>query len=81
LTSSILREHKEQCYARRELRNESLKVLITCVDMGLVKTLPAIAILTEHNALPDSEKVQRIRTLLMSSIRSIPTSLARKPWR
>jgi len=79
LTSSILREHKEQCYARRELRNESLKVLITCVDMGLVKTLPAIAILTEHNALPDSEKVQRIR--MMSSIRSIPTSLARKPWR
>jgi hypothetical protein len=57
--NSALREHKEQCYARRELRNKSLKALITCVDMGLVKTLAAIAILTEDNALPDSEKVQR----------------------
>ena len=62
--NGALREHKEQCYARRELRNESLKALIACVDMGLVKTLAAIAILTEDNALPDSEKVQRIRTLL-----------------
>jgi hypothetical protein len=31
---------------------------------GLVKTLATIAILTEDNALPDSEKMQRIRTLL-----------------
>ena len=62
--NGALREHKEQCYARRELRNESLKALIACVDMGLVKTLAAIAILTEDKALPDSEKVQRIRTLL-----------------
>lgn len=59
-----LREHKEQCYVRRELRNKSLKALIGCVDMGLVKTLAAIAILTEDNALPDGEKVQRIRALL-----------------
>ena len=62
--NGALREHKEQCYARRELRNASLKALVACLDLGLVETLARIAILTEDNALPDSEKVQRIRALL-----------------
>ena len=62
--NGALREHKEQCYARRELRNASLKALVVCLDMGLVETLATIAILTEDDALPDSEKVQRIRALL-----------------
>jgi Domain of unknown function (DUF4158) len=59
--NGALREHKEQCYARRELRNASLKALVACLDLGLVETLARIAILTEDNALPDSEKLQRIR--------------------
>jgi hypothetical protein len=42
----------------------SLKTLVACLDLGLVETLARIAILTEDNALPDSEKVQRIRALL-----------------
>ena len=62
--NGALREHKEQWYARRELRNASLKALVACLDLGLVETLARIAILTEDNALPDSEKVQRIRALL-----------------
>ena len=62
--NGALREHKEQCYARRELRNASLKELVACLDMRLVETLERIAILTEDDALPDSEKVQLIRALL-----------------
>jgi TnpA family transposase len=62
--NGALREHKEQCYARRELRNASLKALVACLDMRLVETLARIAILTEDDALPDSEKVQLIRALL-----------------
>src|SRR5260221_659986 len=62
--NDALREHKEQFYARRELRNASLKALVACRDMRLVETLARIAILTEDVALPDSEKVQLIRALL-----------------
>jgi hypothetical protein len=62
--NGALREHKEQCYAHRELRNVSLKELVVCLDMRLVETLERIAILTEDDALPDSEKVQLIRALL-----------------
>jgi hypothetical protein len=32
--NGALREHKEQCYARRELRNASLKTLVACLDLG-----------------------------------------------
>jgi hypothetical protein len=42
----------------------SLKELVVCLDMRLVETLERIAILTEDDALPDSEKVQLIRALL-----------------
>ena len=62
--NSALREHKEQCYARREQRNESLKALVAYLDIGLVETLAGIATLTEDSALSDSEKVSRIRALL-----------------
>ena len=62
--NGALREHKEQCYARRDLRNASFKELVACLDMRLVETLERIAILTEDDALPDSEKVQLIRALL-----------------
>jgi hypothetical protein len=62
--NGALREHKDQCYARRELRNASLKELVACLDMRLVETLERIAILTDDDALPDSEKVQLIRALL-----------------
>jgi TnpA family transposase len=62
--NSALREHKEQCYARREQRNESLKALFAYLDIGFVETLAGIATLTEDSALSDSEKVSRIRALL-----------------
>ena len=62
--NGALREHKEQCYARRERRNASLKALVAYLDTGLVETLARIAHLTEDAALPDGEKVQRIRALL-----------------
>src|SRR5258708_10439003 len=41
-----------------------MKALVACLDMRLVETLARIAILTEDDALPDSEKVQLIRALL-----------------
>jgi TnpA family transposase len=62
--NSAQREHKEQCYARREQRNESLKTLLAYLDMGVVETLATIATLTEDHTLSDTEKVTRIRALL-----------------
>ncbi|MBA3442728.1 MAG: Tn3 family transposase [Pyrinomonadaceae bacterium] len=62
--NSALREHKEQCYARREQRYESLKMLVAYLDSGVERTLSSIATLTEDSALSDSEKVNRIRAVL-----------------
>ena len=42
--NSAIRAHKEQCYARRELRNESLKALLGGLERGLVGTLTTIGI-------------------------------------
>jgi hypothetical protein len=62
--NSALREHKDQCYARRESRNESLKALVGYLDKGIVGTLATISAIAEDGALSDTEKVQRIRALL-----------------
>ena len=62
--NGAIREHKEQCYARREQRNESLKVLLEGIERGLVSTLTTISSITEDRALSDVEKVTRIRALL-----------------
>lgn len=62
--NSALRAHKEQCYARRAQRNESLKALVACLDQGLLGTLATIGTITEDAALSDTEKVQHIRALL-----------------
>jgi TnpA family transposase len=62
--NGAIREHKEQCYARREQRNESLKVLLEGIERGLVSTLTTIGSITEDRALSDVEKVTRIRALL-----------------
>src|SRR5207245_11396284 len=62
--NGALREHKEQCYARREQRNEALKVLLAGLEQGLVGTLTTIGSITEDRALSDAEKVTRIRALL-----------------
>jgi hypothetical protein len=62
--NGALREHKEQCYARREKRNEALKVLLAGLEQGLVGTLTTIGSITEDRALSDAEKVTRIRALL-----------------
>jgi Domain of unknown function (DUF4158) len=59
-----LREHKEQCYARRLQRHEALKVLLTGLEQGLVGTLTTVGSITEDRVLSDAEKVTRIRTLL-----------------
>jgi len=62
--NGAIREHKEQCYARREQRNESLKALLGGLEQGLVGTLATIGSITEDGALSDAEKVTRIRALL-----------------
>jgi hypothetical protein len=58
--NSAQREHKEQCYARREQRNESIKRLVDCLDEQLLGT----EAITEDEALSDAVKVERIRALL-----------------
>jgi TnpA family transposase len=62
--NGTIREHKELCYARREQRNESLKVLLEGIERGLVSTLTTIGSITEDRALSDVEKITRIRALL-----------------
>jgi hypothetical protein len=62
--NGAIRAHKEQCYARRELRNESLKALLGGLERGLVGTLTTIGSITENRTLSDTEKVNRIRALL-----------------
>lgn len=62
--NGAIREHKDQCYARREQRNESLKTLVGFLEQGLVGTLTTIGTITEDGALSDAEKVIRIRALL-----------------
>jgi TnpA family transposase len=62
--NGAIREHKELCYACREQRNESLKVLLEGIERGLVSTLTTIDSITEDRALSDVEKVTRIRVLL-----------------
>ena len=62
--NGAIRAHKEQCYARREQRNESLKALLDGPEHGLVGTLTTIGGITEERALSDAEKVTRIRALL-----------------
>jgi len=63
--NGAIRAHKEQCYARRELRNESLKALLGGLERGLVGTLTTIGSITEDRTLSDTEKVTRIRALLV----------------
>src|SRR5271165_7195594 len=62
--NGAIREHKEQCYACREQRNESLSALLGGLERGLVGTLTSIGSITEDRALSDAEKVTRIRALL-----------------
>jgi hypothetical protein len=62
--NGAIREHKEQCYAQREQRNESLKALLGDLERGLVGTLTTIGSITEDGVLSDTEKVTRIRALL-----------------
>jgi hypothetical protein len=62
--NSALREHKDQCYARREQRNPSLQALVGYLDEGFLNALDAIRAITEDHQLNDTEKVERIRALL-----------------
>jgi hypothetical protein len=62
--NGAIREHKEQCYARREQQHEALKTLLGGLERGLVGTLTNIGSITEDQALSDTEKVTRIRALL-----------------
>ena len=49
--NGAIREHKEQCYACREQRNESLSALLGGLERGLVGTLTSIGSITEDRAL------------------------------
>jgi TnpA family transposase len=62
--NSAQREHKEQCYARRAQRNQSLKALVGYLDEDLLKALAAIRTITDEPHLSAAEKVDRIRALL-----------------
>src|SRR5260221_2486065 len=62
--NSALREHKDQCYVRREHRNESLKMLVGFLDHGVLETLAQLSAVAKNSELTDSEKVQRICALL-----------------
>ena len=62
--NSAQREHKDQCYVRREQRNESLNTLAGFLDQGLLETLAQINVVSEDSLLTDTEKVQRIRALI-----------------
>ena len=62
--NNALREHKDQCYVRREQRNESLKVLVGFLDHGVLEILAQIDAVAKNSELTDSEKVQRICALL-----------------
>src|SRR3984893_7168569 len=62
--NSALREHKDQCYVRREHRNESLKMLVGFLDHGVLETLAQIGTVAKNSQLTDAEKVQRICALL-----------------
>jgi hypothetical protein len=78
--NSALREHKDQCYVRREHRNESLKILVGFLDRGVLETLAQISALAKNSALTDSEKVQRICALLAGNqvTRSLDPQAARR---
>jgi TnpA family transposase len=62
--NSAQREHKEQCYARRAQRNQSIKALVGYIDEDLLKVLAAIRTITDEPCLSAAEKVDRIRALL-----------------
>jgi hypothetical protein len=65
--NSAQREHKDQCYVRREQRNDSLKTLVGFLDHGVLETLAKIKGVTKDSNLSDTEKVQRIRALLANN--------------
>ena len=54
--NSAQREHKDQCYARREQHKESLKTLVGYLDHGVLETLARIRLVTADSALTDTEK-------------------------
>jgi hypothetical protein len=62
--NGAIRDHKEECYLRREQRDDVLRALLGSLERGLVGTLTAIGTITDSRALSDAEKVTRIRGLL-----------------
>ena len=62
--NSALREHKEQCYARRKQYNQSVQALLDYIDEHPLSTLDRIRGITEQAGLSDAQKVSRIRALL-----------------
>lgn len=76
LQNTATRQHKEQCYTRREQHHESLKALVGYLDSGAVEMLAAIKTLTQDGTLTDEEKVRRIRSVLDS--RMIPEPMDAK---
>jgi hypothetical protein len=65
--NSAQREHKDQCYVRREQRNDSLKTIVGFLDHGVLETLAKIKGVTKDTVLTDTEKVQRISALLANN--------------
>lgn len=61
--NSALRDHKEQCYLRRIKRTEAVKSLIE-FDERFICTLVKIRTISNDESLDDTDKVERIRTLL-----------------
>ena len=61
--NGTLREHKEQCYLRREQHAQALQQLVGAFAAGL-GTLTTIEAIADNGALSDTEKVTQIRKLL-----------------
>ena len=61
--NGAIREHKEQCYARRDQQHETLKTLLGGLERGLVGTLTSIGSITEDQALSDTKWKNSISNL------------------
>lgn len=62
--NSAHRDHRDQCYAHREQRNQSLRALVGYLDEELLQTLTVIRAIAADGQFSDTEKVERIRALL-----------------
>ena len=62
--TSAQRDHKEQRYARRAVRNQVVKKLLSYIDDNVLGILASIQAITQAHNLADAEKIAQIKALL-----------------